>query len=343
MSAMGRRAAALLGTGLLLASAGQASAHEFQPCLLAVRDLGAGRYEVTWRVAPGASETGNATPAPTPVFPAHCRRVDASMTGDRFTLSCDPPGLDGHPIAATGLLEAKTDVVVRFTRQDGTMQTLVLRPDSPEAVITESGEGHPPFFSSRLACARTYLGAGVEHILRGFDHLLFIAGLMLLVKQSGTERRAAALLRTITAFTAAHSVTLALSALGVVRVPPAPVEAMIALSIFFLAVELTRADGPRKRPPWVMAFAFGLLHGFGFAGALSNLGLPAGEIPLSLLMFNLGVELGQLAFVLVMALVLRIAGAAIARAPRWATRAPAYILGSLAATLCIERVFAFWA
>jgi hypothetical protein len=360
MSAVGPRTGALLGVIFFLGflgAPGRALGHEFQPCLLELRDLGAGRYEVLWRVAPATSEIGGDTASPTPVFPAHCRRLGS---GDRarFTLDCGPLGLVGYPISVEGLAAAKTDAVVRFTgsssptHEAGSPLTVVLRADSPSIVLAASEQPSRPHFSSRLACARTYLGAGVEHILRGFDHLLFVFGLLLLVKREAGRGHAAALVRTITAFTAAHSVTLALSALGVVRVPPAPIEAMIALSVFLLAVELARpkaapGGSAARRPPWVVAFAFGLLHGFGFAGALSNLGLPAGEVPLSLLMFNLGVETGQLVFVLVMVACLWLAGAAAARAPglmsRSVSRGPVYFIGSIAAYLCVERVAAFWA
>ena len=186
--------------------------------------------------------------------------------------------------------------------------------------------------------AALYGRLGVEHILSGFDHLLFVFGLVLLV--AGRRR----LVATVTAFTAGHSVTLALASLGVVHVPPAPTEAAIALSIYVLAIELTRSRGSRqkgptwlRRSPWSMAALFGLLHGLGFAGALSEVGLPEGEIPAALLAFNVGIEIGQLAFV---ALVVA-AGWALARLPRRLpaplVRSPAYVIGSLAAFWFFER------
>jgi hydrogenase/urease accessory protein HupE len=176
---------------------------------------------------------------------------------------------------------------------------------------------------------------GVGHILTGLDHLLFVAGLLLIV--AGFTR----LLKAITAFTVAHSVTLGLAALGVVDVPPTPVEAVIALSIVFLAVELAQhhrgADRLTYRKPWLVASAFGLLHGFGFAGTLTRIGIPAGDIPLALLSFNLGVEAGQLCFIAaVLALVYSLRTLEIAP-PRWTRPIPAYALGSFASFWFLER------
>jgi hypothetical protein len=203
------------------------------------------------------------------------------------------------------------DVLVRIHFLDGRELTSVLRRDAPTLTV----EAAP--------AARAYLWLGVRHILGGFDHLLFVLALVLLV-----ERR---LLFTLTAFTVAHSLTLALAVLGLVRVPQAPVEAAIALSILFVACELLR-EQPMKRPALV-AFAFGLLHGLGFAGALGEIGLPRVEVAAALACFNIGVELGQLAFVGVLMLF------PLARVPR---RIPAYVIGGLAAFFCIQRIGAFW-
>jgi hydrogenase/urease accessory protein HupE len=188
--------------------------------------------------------------------------------------------------------------------------------------------------------ARRYLGLGVEHILLGVDHLLFVVGLLLIVRGPWM------LVKTITAFTLAHSLTLALATLGFVAVPSRPVDAAIALSIMFLGAEILRArqdrPGLAARRPWVVAFAFGLLHGLGFAGALTELGLAPAEIPVALLFFNVGVEVGQLMFV----------GACLALAwalrqlrvswPRWAAPLPAYAIGTVAAFWFIERTSGFW-
>ena len=189
--------------------------------------------------------------------------------------------------------------------------------------------------SLRQAALR-YLALGIEHILLGVDHLLFVLGLLLLV--SGPWM----LIKTITAFTVAHSITLALATLGFVEVPSRPVDAAIALSIVFLGAEILRArqgrPGLAARAPWVVAFAFGLLHGLGFAGALTQLGLRPGEIPLALLFFNVGVEIGQLMFVatfLALAWALRQLQVAW---PRWSEPLPAYAIGTVAAFWFIERI-----
>ena len=185
-----------------------------------------------------------------------------------------------------------------------------------------------------------YITLGVEHILLGIDHLLFVLGLLLIVRDKWL------LLKTITSFTVAHSITLAMATLGFVHVPQAPVEAVIALSILFLATELVKQQEHRasltERYPWIVAFIFGLLHGFGFAGALSEVGLPQADIPLALLFFNMGVEVGQLIFVAaVLAVTWSITRLRI-KWPLWVKEIPAYTIGSVAAFWCIERIVGFW-
>jgi hypothetical protein len=204
-------------------------------------------------------------------------------------------------------------------------------PSAPRFTVTAA--------SGSLGVARTYVGLGVEHILFGVDHLLFVLALLILVPSGRL------LLWTITSFTLAHSLTLAAATLGWVAVPPAPVEAAIALSIVFVASEILHArrgrPGLSARRPWLVAFAFGLLHGFGFAGALRELGLPERSIPLALLAFNLGVELGQLVFVAaVLALAAAIARLRIPAVRRW-REAAAYGIGTIAAYWLIERLLAF--
>jgi hydrogenase/urease accessory protein HupE len=187
--------------------------------------------------------------------------------------------------------------------------------------------------------AAAYLTLGVEHILTGIDHLLFVLALLLLTR--GTWR----LVKTVTAFTVAHSITLGLATLGIVHVPSKPVEAIIALSIVFVAAEIVQArrghQGLAARVPWIVAFTFGLLHGFGFAGALSETGLPAGHIPVALLFFNLGVEAGQLLFVAAMLAVMACARHIQMVWPRWAGLVPPYAIGGLASFWVIQRVAAF--
>jgi hydrogenase/urease accessory protein HupE len=184
-----------------------------------------------------------------------------------------------------------------------------------------------------------YLKLGVEHILFGIDHLLFVLALLLVTR--GTFR----LVKTVTAFTVAHSITLGMATLGFVQMPTKPVEAVIALSIVFVAAQIVRTqqgqEGITARAPWVVAFTFGLLHGFGFAGALSEVGLPPGHIPLALLFFNVGVEVGQLLFVAAamtfMALLRRVR----INVPRWVELAPAYAIGSVAMFWVMQRIAAF--
>jgi hydrogenase/urease accessory protein HupE len=194
-----------------------------------------------------------------------------------------------------------------------------------------------PAGESKLGVVRGYTRLGVEHILTGWDHLLFVLGLVLLVGRGRT------LLWTITAFTVGHSITLSLAVLGFARIPPAPVEVLIACSIFIVGVELTREMSGRAtwthRLPWAMALAFGLLHGLGFAGALAQVGLPADEIPLALFSFNVGIEVGQLLFV-GLVLAARVALRMLpVRWPQASALIPAYAIGSLAAYWVFERVW----
>ena len=223
------------------------------------------------------------------------------------------------------LAEAGSDVLLRVLLADGRSLRAVLRPNAPSFIL--------PAAQSPAGVAAGYLTLGIEHLLTGPDHLAFVLGLVLLV---GSGRR---LLGTITAFTLGHSVTLSLAALGFVRLPPAPIEAAIALSILVLAVELARQRPTvLGRRPWLMAASFGLLHGLGFAGALAQVGLPVEEIPLALLSFNVGIELGQIAFVLaILGLGLGLSPL-LRRLPAWSAAAPTYVIGTLAAFWMFERL-----
>jgi hypothetical protein len=266
-----------------------------------------------------------------PLLPPECRRTsdprvedegDASVS--HWEMTCEG-GLVGRTIGVKGL--ESTDALLRVTLAGGSVDRRVLGASHPTLTI----EGRP----SRLDVLYDYARLGVEHIAGGIDHLLFVFGLLLL---AGSTRL---LLATITAFTLGHSVTLALASLEIVSVPQAPVEVVIAATIYILAVELARQPGdepsPLRRRPWAMAFAFGLLHGLGFAGALRETGLPAGEVPLALLAFNVGIELGQIAFV---AIVLA-ATAALHRItttlPPWTLRAPVYAMGTLSCYWILDR------
>ncbi len=325
---MGRIATALALA--LLALRGTALAHAATPALLELRELGEGRLDVRWKLPRLRSLAAD----PQPVLPAPCRPVDApevseddvSMT-TRWVTDCGSEGLVSRRIGVDGLSEARTDALVRVVFADGHVFRSALTATAPFVTI-------PPG-EAWLDVAYGYVRLGVEHILTGPDHLLFVFGLLLLV---GTTR---ALLRTITAFTVGHSITLSLAVLGYARVPSGPIEVSIAFSVFVLAVELAREVDPSQtvlgRRPWLMALLFGLLHGLGFAGALREVGLPEHEIPTALLSFNVGIEIGQLAFVLAVLLLRRLARPLWERLPHWIEAVPTYAMGSLAALWVIER------
>jgi hydrogenase/urease accessory protein HupE len=309
-------------------------AHESRPAYLQIDETQPGRYEVLWK----RPQRGDLTLGLSVAWPDSCRDAAPETTQtvsgaliERRLIDCGGNGLLGQRIAIDGLSGTLTDALVRIAFRDGRVQTNLLKPASAWMEV----RGPRP----TLAVAGEYLVMGVEHILLGIDHLLFVLGLVLIVRSMGL------LVKTITAFTIAHSITLALATLGFVHVPEAPVEAVIALSIVFLASELARRQrgevGFTARSPWIVAFSFGLLHGFGFAGALAEVGLPETDIPLALLAFNIGVEAGQLLFVAAVLALLWQGRRILASPPRWLQDAPAYAIGSLAAFWLIERIAAF--
>jgi len=309
------------------------AAHESRPAFLDVRELSVGQYEVLWkRPMRGEYVIGFTVGWPqgcTPTVRNESRVPGASIT--RMLLDCGAKGLVGGTITIDRLPETSAEVLVRVEFADGTSQTRLLRPAS--SVMTVEGP------RSALSVGAEYLRLGFDHILAGIDHLAFVLGLTLIV--GGGWR----LVKTITAFTVAHSITLALSTLGHVQVSQAPVEAAIALSIVFLARELLvmrqGQPGLTSRAPWLVAFVFGLLHGLGFAGALREIGLPQGDIPLALLAFNLGVEAGQLAFVAAVLSVMALGRRIYAKTlPEWIGQVPAYGIGTVAAFWTLERIFA---
>jgi hypothetical protein len=317
-----RRALALL---VVMSHSGVAWGHELTPALLLLVERGGGTYEVAWRVPRDEAPRG----AIRPVLPPEAQELqgrvvdsDSQAWTERWVVRL-AGGVEGKAFRLQGPPGARTDALIRIALRDGRVVHGRLSPDGTPFVV--------PARAGWRMVAATYLRLGVEHILLGFDHLLFVLGLLLL-----TGRRPRALLATITSFTAAHSVTLALATLGVLRVPGPPVEATIALSILFVAREALRPAGSLAAAhPWAVALPFGLLHGLGFAGALAGVGVPAGEIPWALGAFNVGVELGQLAFVAVVLLPLRLADG-----PR-VRLALAYGIGVFAAALCVSRVLAF--
>jgi len=312
-----------------------AHAHGLDPASLALRETGAGVFEVRWRASalrlPGANVQ--------PVLPAHCRRVgpaDAVDESDRVTLGwtvdCGPGGLAGDIIGIDDLAAAKINALLTIERLDGENIQTVLGPRTPSLAV--------PARASHWGVVRSYVALGVEHILTGPDHLLFVFGLLLLVSASRL------LVQTITAFTLGHSLTLSAAALQLATVPSRPIEVLIALSVLTLAVELVRdVERPTllRRFPWAMAVAFGLLHGFGFAGALAEAGLPAGDIPLALVSFNGGIELGQLAFVGVVLSAGALVGRWIPIVGARSMRIAVYAMGVLSAFWCFERVAAWLA
>lgn len=328
----GRRCTfALLLVGIFSAAC-PAAAHPLAPSLLEVRERGEGRVDVLFKL----SLLQPAGAKPQPELPAHCRpladptvdRDDTSITL-RWSEDCGARGIIGESLRVVGLERTRTDVLVQVELMDGRRLRRVI---SGAAATFEVNARQ-----SRWQVAFDYVRLGIAHILSGLDHLTFVLGLMLLVR----NRRA--LLVTLTAFTLGHSVTLSAAALGYVAFPTRMVEFAIALSIFVLAVELSsdRESDVTHRRPWWFAFSFGLLHGFGFAGALAEIGLPADEIPLSLLAFNLGIEFGQIVFVVGVWGLLVVAGRRLEAAPARLRALPVYAIGSLSSLWCIERAVAW--
>ena len=328
----GRFARFAIAAIILAAAASAAPAHELRPAYLELRELDAETFSVLWKVP----RVGDATLSLRPQFSdanadARATRTTGSATVSTWTAR---GRLRGEKIRIDGLETTLTDALVRVEFADGS--SLVRRLDAREPRMTV------PERESAVATAATYLRLGVEHILTGPDHLLFVLCLVLV---TGWRR---SLVRAVTAFTAAHTLTLGLATLGVVHVPQAPVEAVIALSVAFIAAEVARgAPGERTlrlRSPWLVAFAFGLLHGFGFAGALGEVGLPPAHIPLALVLFNTGVEIGQLLFLLAVWAASRVIVRAIpsvSSRTRWTTVALPYAIGTIAMFWVVERVAAF--
>lgn len=308
-----------------------ARAHEARPAYLELKERAPGQYDVLWRTPVLAGMRLPVTLAlPDGVKNLVEPKLDELSDSllERRAIDAGPGGLAARRIAFPGLQLTITDVLVRVERLDGSVSTEIVHPGRAWFELA------PP--RSRLQAAGVFLVQGIEHILLGVDHLLFVLGLLALVGSPWM------LVKTISAFTVAHSITLAIATFGVANIPAAPLNASIALSILFLGPEIVRArSGDTSftiRHPWVVAFAFGLLHGFGFASGLAALGLPRPEIPLALLMFNVGVEIGQLAFVALVLLMARAFTVLQVRCPAPLALAPAYLVGSLGAFWTIQRV-----
>jgi hypothetical protein len=326
---------ALLVVWLLAWFAPFAVSHEVRPAYLELRQTGPETFDVLWKVPGRGEDMRLGLYVELPSDCVNTTEPRAQMLNAAFSERWSvrrAGGLTGGTIHIAGLSSTMTDVLVRLERLDGTTLIARLTPSAPSFVVGAAPDA--------WAVARTYGVLGVEHILLGIDHLLFVLGLLLIV-----GRRLGLMLKTITAFTVAHSITLALAALGLVHVPQAPVEAVIALSIMFVAAEILHAragkPGLTARAPWTVAFVFGLLHGFGFAGALSETGLPQNDVPLALLLFNVGVEIGQLLFVAAVVAVVAVMARLRVRWPKWSAAIPAYAIGTCAAFWTIQRTLSF--
>jgi hypothetical protein len=315
----------------VLSAASTASAHDARPAYLEITETAPARYSVLWRVPVLAGMR-----LPVALFlPDDVRNIEpptienlADSLIERRRIDAGPNGLAGKRIEFPGLQLTIADVLVRLETLDGRKWTAIVHPSQAGVDIAAS--------QSPIARAGTYIVQGIRHIALGSDHLLFVLGLLLIVANRWM------LLKTITAFTLAHSITLAIATLGYANAPLAPLNAAIALSILFLGPEIVR--GWRGETsftiahPWVVAFAFGLLHGFGFAGALTSAGLPRHELPLALLAFNVGVEIGQVGFVLLVIALERSFAVLEVRWPRWVRAMPGYTVGSLGAFWTVQRV-----
>jgi len=327
----------LLGAILagLLGLATPADAHEVRPGYFELNEAEPGTFEVFWK----QPRRGALLLVLDPVLPQHCtetvRHPPEHLAGalvERWTVECqaadgDPDRMfHGETFGIDGLERTLTDVLLRISFTNGDSLTQLLRPEEPSVTVDREAAGN----------AWPYFRLGVEHLVFGVDHILFVIGLLFYVRDPWR------LVGVITSFTLAHSITLALSSLDVVRISPAPVEAVIALSILFLAVELLRPEDQRSpittKSPWLIAFAFGLLHGFGFAGALAEIGLPQRAIALALFLFNVGVEVGQLLVVAVVLALLALVKRVGIVVPELVVRAPIYATGIISAFWFVERM-----
>lgn len=310
-----------------------AVAHEVRPAYLELREIGPDEFSVLWKVpALGEMRLGLYVQFPETCRPnaGPVRSIDDGTYNERWTAMCHG-GLKGQQIAIDGLQSTVTDALARIEYRDGSVEIARLTPDASSYIVVG--------VQSDWDVARTYLLLGIDHILSGIDHLLFVFALILLIHDRWM------LVKTITAFTVAHSITLAGASLGYFSLPQKPVEATIALSIAFVASELVKMKPNQRRLsetyPWIVAFAFGLLHGFGFAGALEEIGLPQSDVPLALLTFNLGVEAGQLIFVGAVLLAFRAATPLVTVPIAPARVTAAYLIGTAAAVWLVTRLTSF--
>lgn len=314
----------------VLGGVNESPAHEVRPGLFELRETNPDTYSMLWK-KPAGGETEIQI---APVIPDGCTMSTSDRplpTPGAFVmrglLRCEG-GIQGKKLAINGLESTITDVIVRVDMLDGRKWTTIVHPSHPWVQVAAT--------QTRLVVIGNFIGEGIRHILFGADHMLFVLGLLLIVKDRWM------LLKTITAFTIAHSITLAIATLGYANAPMVLLNAGIALSILFLGPEIARSWRGQTsftiRNPWVVAFAFGLLHGFGFASALTSAGLPRSDLPLALLSFNFGVEIGQVSFVALVLLLERSFRVLEIRWPRFAEVLPGYTVGSLGAFWTIQRI-----
>jgi hydrogenase/urease accessory protein HupE len=320
---------------IIIMVAGQGiKAHEIRPALLNITEREVGVFDVLWKVP----AVGDKVIGIRPILPKSLVAIGPSTHNklpgtivEYATYELKGESMAGDRIFIDGLSTVQIDVLVKIQYLDGTSHSALLQPHSPEYIIPKPG--------TKTTISWSYWRMGVEHILGGIDHLLFVLALLLLVPNRWK------LLKTITAFTVAHSITLGLATLGLVNIPPGPTEAIIALSIVFLAIEIVQSHQGKysmtERYPWIVAMIFGLFHGLGFAGALTQVGLPAQEIPLALLMFNIGVETGQIMFVFAVLIVIASLNRFKISWPQWSWKIMPYGIGSIATFWVIQRTLSF--
>lgn len=309
-------------------------AHEVRPAYLGIKQVGKNTYKVLWKIP---SQDGK-TPKIYPVFPEEWTQLsyDAQLLGAEGQYNWEfeiNSTLAGQKLAFQGISKTLIDVLVNIEMTDGTRYSKLVRASNPFYTIPEE--------PSTWEVVGTYTFLGIDHILVGIDHLLFVLALLFVTKGKWK------LIKTVTAFTVAHSITLSMAALGYMKIPIAPVEAVIALSIVFLAREIIMYREGKEtltfKYPWIVAFTFGLLHGFGFASALSETGLPQQSIPLALLFFNVGVELGQLIFIAAVLGIIALGKKININLSILKQKSVAYLIGIVSCYWLIDRVIGFWA
>ncbi len=322
-----------IATILVLFVVNSVYAHEVRPAFLGISQIDSITYKVTWKIP----AVGDLVPKISPSFPdswvaelKDARQINSSVRREYLVTTNEQ--INGKTIVIEGQSSTLIDVLINVDLLSGEQYSKILSPDQPFYTI--------PATSSTLETIKTYLFLGIDHILLGVDHLLFVLALIFITKGKWK------IVKTITAFTIAHSITLSMAALELVSIPTPPVEAVIALSIVFLAKEIIQHGRGEEtltyKYPWLVAFSFGLLHGFGFASALSETGLPQNAIPLALAFFNVGVEVGQLIFIGVILLFRWSLNAFKVEVPLSLQRVPIYLIGGVASFWLIERVIGFW-